>query len=151
MWPWRVKMPTQNLLRLFLLPMLMMMIMLATICCSFWSWGLVINFESSPTKIWILKQTIFKYGSPAIPLGWHPSLWLESPEMLTIWETTDRPRGTVTTALKLYWPLLWRTTVYKFKNDDHPLFRIKPTISFEEILTSNGLRLKYWPPAPRQA
>ena len=35
MWPWRVKMPTQNLLRLLLLLMLMMRIVLATVCCSF--------------------------------------------------------------------------------------------------------------------
>ena len=43
--PWRVKMPTQNLLRLLLL---LMRIVLATICCRFWSWGLVkkLNFCS---------------------------------------------------------------------------------------------------------
>ena len=35
MWPWRVKIPTQNLLRLFLLQMLMLRIMLATVCCRF--------------------------------------------------------------------------------------------------------------------
>ena len=47
MWPWRVKMPTQNLLRLFLLQMLMLRIMLATVCCRFVDWGLIIklNFE----------------------------------------------------------------------------------------------------------
>ena len=37
MWPWRVKMPTQNLLRLLLL------LMLATVCCILGSWGLVIK------------------------------------------------------------------------------------------------------------
>ena len=42
MWPWRVKMPTQNLLRLLLL---MMRIVLATVCCRFGSWGLVIKLN----------------------------------------------------------------------------------------------------------
>ena len=48
MWPWRVKMPTQNMLRLFLLLVLVMRILLATLCCWFGSWGLVIklNFYS---------------------------------------------------------------------------------------------------------
>jgi len=35
MWPWRVKMPTQNLLRLLLLLMLEMRIVLATVSCRF--------------------------------------------------------------------------------------------------------------------
>ena len=39
MWPWRVKMPTQNLLRLLLLLMLVIRIVLATVCCRFGSWG----------------------------------------------------------------------------------------------------------------
>ena len=39
----QLKMPTQNLLRLFLLLMLMMRIVLATVCCRFKSWGLVIK------------------------------------------------------------------------------------------------------------
>ena len=43
MWPWRVKMPTQNLLRLLLLLMLMMRIVLTKVCCRFLSWGLVIK------------------------------------------------------------------------------------------------------------
>ena len=41
MWPWRVKIPTQNLLRLLMLLMLMMRIVLATDCCILGSWGLV--------------------------------------------------------------------------------------------------------------
>ena len=45
MWPWRVKMPTQNLLRLLLLPMLMMRIVIATVCCRFGSWGLIIKLN----------------------------------------------------------------------------------------------------------
>ena len=45
MWPWRVKIPTQNLLILLLLPMLMMRIMLATVCCRIGSWGLVIKLN----------------------------------------------------------------------------------------------------------
>ena len=43
MWPWRVKMATQNLLRLLLLLILMVRIVSATVCCRFGSWGLVIN------------------------------------------------------------------------------------------------------------
>ena len=45
MWPWRVKMPTQNLLRLLLLLMLMLRIMLATICYRFESWRLVLKLN----------------------------------------------------------------------------------------------------------
>ena len=55
MWPWRVKMPTQNLLRVLLLLKLMMRIMLATVCCRFGSWGMVIklNFCSDfQHKVW---------------------------------------------------------------------------------------------------
>ena len=55
MWPWRVKMPTQNMLRWILLLMLMMRIMLATVCYRFGSWGLVIklNFCSDfEHKVW---------------------------------------------------------------------------------------------------
>ena len=43
MWPWRVKMPTKNLLRLLLFLMLIMRIVLATVCCRFGSWGLDIK------------------------------------------------------------------------------------------------------------
>ena len=41
MWPWRVKMQTQNLLRLLLLLMLMLRIMLATVCSAFCRWCFV--------------------------------------------------------------------------------------------------------------
>ena len=44
MWPWRAKMPTQNLLRLLLLLMLMLRIMLTTVCW-FGSWRLVIKLN----------------------------------------------------------------------------------------------------------
>ena len=40
-----VKMPTQNLLGLLLLLMLIMWIVLATVCCRFGSWGLVIKLD----------------------------------------------------------------------------------------------------------
>ena len=40
-----VKMPTQNLLKLLLLLMLVMRIVLATVCCRFGSWGLVIKLN----------------------------------------------------------------------------------------------------------
>ena len=43
--PWRVKMPTQNLLRLLLFLMLVMRIVLATVCCRFGSPGLVITLN----------------------------------------------------------------------------------------------------------
>ena len=55
MWPLSVKMPTQNSLMLLLLLMLMMRIMLATVCCKFRSWSLVIkvNFCSDfEHKVW---------------------------------------------------------------------------------------------------
>ena len=55
MWPWRAKMPTQNLLRLLLLLMLVTRIVLATICGRFRSWGLVkkLNFCSDfEHKVW---------------------------------------------------------------------------------------------------
>ena len=55
MWPWRVKIPTQNLLILLLLLMLMMRIMLETVCYRFGSWGFFIrlNFCSDfEHKIW---------------------------------------------------------------------------------------------------
>ena len=45
MWPWRVKMAAQNLLRLLLLLIMMMRIVLATVCCRFGSWGLVIKLN----------------------------------------------------------------------------------------------------------
>ena len=45
MWPWHVKIPTQNLLRFLLLLMLMLRIMLATVCYRFWSWGLVMKLN----------------------------------------------------------------------------------------------------------
>ena len=52
---WLTGVPTQNLLRLLLLLMLMIRIVLATVCCRFGSWGLVIklNFCSDfEQKIW---------------------------------------------------------------------------------------------------
>ena len=56
MWPWHVKMATQNLLKLLLLLMLMMRIVLATVCCRFGRWGLV-------TKLylcWLSAQGLVK-------------------------------------------------------------------------------------------
>ena len=43
MWTWRVKMPTQNLLRFVTVPMLMMRIVLATVWCILGSWSSVIT------------------------------------------------------------------------------------------------------------
>ena len=53
--PWCVKMPTQNLLRLLLLLMLVMRIVLATVSCTYGSWGLgkKLNFCSDfEHKVW---------------------------------------------------------------------------------------------------
>ena len=53
MWPWLVKMPTQNLLRMLLLSMLMKRIMLARVCCWFRCWGLVSWTQpSGPLCLW---------------------------------------------------------------------------------------------------
>ena len=49
----RVRMPTQNLLMLLLFLILMMWIVLAAVCCSFGSWGLVIKlnfFQTMSTR-----------------------------------------------------------------------------------------------------
>ena len=45
MWPWHVKMTTQNLLRLLLLLMLMMRNVLTTVWCKFGRWSLVIKLS----------------------------------------------------------------------------------------------------------
>ena len=68
MWPWRVKMPTQNLLRLLLLLMLVMRIVLATVCCRFGSWGLVtkLNFF----RLWALKSRFFEVEVQARFWSW---------------------------------------------------------------------------------
>ena len=60
MWPWRVKMPTPNS-RLLLLLVLVMRIVLATVCCRFGSWCLVIklnfcsDFEHFGQDFWSWK------------------------------------------------------------------------------------------------
>ena len=54
MWPWCVRMPTQNLLRLLLLLMLMLRIMLANVCYRFGSWCLVLKlnfFQTLSTRV----------------------------------------------------------------------------------------------------
>ena len=54
MWPLRVKMPTQNLLRLLLLLILTVGIMLATVCYRFKSWRLVLKlnfFQTLSTRV----------------------------------------------------------------------------------------------------
>ena len=45
MWPWHMKMTTQNLLRLLLLLMLKLRIMLATVCYKFGRWHLVLKLN----------------------------------------------------------------------------------------------------------
>ena len=45
MWPWRVKMPTQNLLRLLLLLMLILRNVLTTVWCRVGSWSLAIKLD----------------------------------------------------------------------------------------------------------
>ena len=66
MWPWRAKMPTQNLLRLLLLLMLVMRIVLTTVCCRYRSWGLVIKLifcSDFGQKVW---STFWRYSSGTI-------------------------------------------------------------------------------------
>ena len=67
LWPLSVKMPTQNSLMLLLLLMLMMRIMLATVCCRFRSWGLVIKLyfcSDFEHKVWS------RFWSRLLMLGW---------------------------------------------------------------------------------
>ena len=55
MWPWRVKMPTQNLLRLLLLVMIMLRIMLATVCSK--CFGRRMSSKLSQLDSWQQKNT----------------------------------------------------------------------------------------------
>ena len=100
MWPWRVKMPTQNMLRWILLLMLMMRIVLATVCCSFGSWGLFIKLSFCPDfehKVWsrfwnwssgeILKLKFSQYFATDV--------WLRLQSWILV------------KILKLGWALLW--------------------------------------------
>ena len=67
---WLVKMPTQNLLSLLLLLMLMMRIVLATVCCRFESWGLVIKLNF---RLWVLLSRFWSWSLVSILLlmfGW---------------------------------------------------------------------------------
>ena len=58
MWPWRVKMPIQNLLGLLLLLMFVMWIMLATVCCRFGDQGLIIKLK----RFWVEVRQDFEVG-----------------------------------------------------------------------------------------
>ena len=72
MWPWRVNMPTQNLLMLLLLLMLVMRIVLATVCCRFGSWGLVmkLNFCSEfQHKVWEKIQIFWVFFANFLNYG----------------------------------------------------------------------------------
>ena len=60
-WPWRVKMSIQNLLRLLLFLMKVMRIVLATVCCRFGSWGLVIKLKFVQTFCTLFKILKFKF------------------------------------------------------------------------------------------
>ena len=62
MWPWYVKMATQNLLKLLLLLMLMLRIMLATVCYRFGMWFV---FE---LVIWPQEVTLARWTQPSGPL-----------------------------------------------------------------------------------
>ena len=63
MWPWRVKMPNQNLSRLLLLLMLMMRIMFATVCCRFGSWGLA---KKLLFRLWAFWSIFWSWNSSEI-------------------------------------------------------------------------------------
>ena len=87
MWPWRVKMPTKNLLRLLLL----LMLVLATVCRRFGSWGLLTklnfcsDFEQFGQDFEVEVQARFcdrRNSSPGIIYSrhffqLHPSSWSE--------------------------------------------------------------------------
>ena len=100
--PCRVKMPTQNLLRLLLI---MMGIVLARVCCRFGSWGLVRKLDFHPDfehKVWsrflswnsgeILK---LKFGQYFFAFG---NVYLNQPKPLITPEHTHLPK-----AYKLVW------------------------------------------------
>ena len=105
MWPWRVKMPNQNLLRLFLLLMLILRNLWTTVWCRFGNWSLFIrlNFYSdSEHKVWsrfrnwstgeILK---LKFGQYFFAFG---NVYLNQPKPLITPEHTHLPK-----AYKLVW------------------------------------------------
>ena len=108
MWPWCVNMPTQNLLRLLLLLILLMRIALATVCCRFRSWGLVIklNFWSDIlhkdwSRVWswssgeILK---LKFGQYFGRVFWGGKWAMRPPETCQ--------------SLSLFWRKEWKFSVH---------------------------------------
>ena len=71
--PWRVKMPTQNLL---MLQLLLVRIVLATICCRFWSWCLVKKLlfrleHKVSSRFWSWSSGKIGSWSLAIFLRWY--------------------------------------------------------------------------------
>ena len=117
MWPWRVKMATQNLLRLLLLLMLMMRIVPATVCCRFGSWGLVIklNFCSDlEHKVW---SRFWNWSSGMICMVKRfPTLeksWLSCRHWLPLSLTdslTHTFHGCTSSSL---WALAWKDTTFE--------------------------------------
>ena len=74
-WPWRVKMPTQNLLRMFLLSMLMKRIILARVCCWFKCWGLVSSTQpSGPLCLWQCLANGFPWDVTVNNGSWSPEV-----------------------------------------------------------------------------
>ena len=68
--PWRVKMPTQNLLRLLLLLILVMRIVLATVYCRFRLWALMSRFWSWSSAE-ILKLKFGQYFADVLKRLWN--------------------------------------------------------------------------------
>ena len=65
MWPWRVRMPTQNLLRLLLFLMLMLRNVLTIVWCRFGSWSLAIKSHFVQTLRTRFGQNLLKAGVKA--------------------------------------------------------------------------------------
>ena len=112
MWPWRVKMPTQNLLRLFLLLMLMLRITLATVCYRFGSWCLVLKLNFFQTL-----STRFGNGFEVEVQArfWSWSFSSSLPLMLQIWELMFGPKAKL--LFRLWTQGLVKISKLKFRQD----------------------------------
>ena len=87
--PWRVKMLTQNLLRLLLLLMVMLRNVLTTVWCKFGSWSLVIKlnfcFEQEKKDWWVPVRGNQQILYISLFLGWLCS------GCLNLWEQVKCP------------------------------------------------------------
>ena len=117
MWPWRVKMPTQDLLRLLLLLMLMLKYVLTTVWCRFGGWSLVVklnlcsDFEHRVRSIfwsWSLVSILLVMLFEVIKftLGWdsEDEIWSRF-----VWEAAIWPKVTLVSRTQPSGPLcLWQ-------------------------------------------